>query len=111
MVNQSWPTQLIYTLSKPLVNVVSPCHIIEGGNNKKKQPGYGANVLRLWVARRCLLLLLPDRSERLFDCSVQGSCSNTAPFGGGRIEESAQLQTWFGERNQQRGQGKLHVDL
>ncbi|GKY96938.1 hypothetical protein MPSEU_000652800 [Mayamaea pseudoterrestris] len=37
-------------MSKSLGNVVDPKIIIEGGNNKKLQPAYGADVLRLWVA-------------------------------------------------------------
>jgi len=39
-----------YKMSKSLGNVVSPLHVIEGGNNKKLQPAYGVDVLRLWVA-------------------------------------------------------------
>ena len=39
-----------YKMSKSLGNVVDPKQIIEGGNNKKQQPPYGADVLRLWVA-------------------------------------------------------------
>lgn len=39
-----------FKMSKSLGNVVSPLHVIEGGNNKKLQPAYGADVLRLWVA-------------------------------------------------------------
>jgi len=39
-----------YKMSKSLGNVVDPALIIEGGNNKKTQPAYGADVLRLWVA-------------------------------------------------------------
>jgi len=37
-------------MSKSIGNVVSPDLVIEGGTNKKKQPAYGADVLRLWVA-------------------------------------------------------------
>lgn len=36
--------------SKSLGNVVDPLSVIEGGKNQKKQPPYGADVLRLWVA-------------------------------------------------------------
>ena len=36
--------------SKSLGNVVDPKSIIEGGSNLKKEPAYGADVLRLWVA-------------------------------------------------------------
>jgi isoleucyl-tRNA synthetase len=37
-------------MSKSLGNVVDPMTIIEGGNNQKKEPPYGADVLRLWVS-------------------------------------------------------------
>ena len=37
-------------MSKSLGNVVDPNIIIEGGSNKKSQPAYGADVLRLWVS-------------------------------------------------------------
>lgn len=37
-------------MSKSLGNGVDPRVIIEGGNNKKKEPPYGADVLRLWVS-------------------------------------------------------------
>jgi undecaprenyl-phosphate 4-deoxy-4-formamido-L-arabinose transferase len=38
-----------FKMSKSLGNVVNPLSIIEGGNNKKEEPAYGADVLRLWV--------------------------------------------------------------
>ncbi|KAG1887595.1 tRNA synthetases class I-domain-containing protein [Suillus subluteus] len=37
-------------MSKSLGNIVSPMTIIHGGKDKKKEPAYGADVLRLWVA-------------------------------------------------------------
>ena len=37
-------------MSKSLGNVVDPMVIIEGGKNQKKEPAYGADVLRLWVS-------------------------------------------------------------
>ncbi|MEM9214770.1 MAG: isoleucine--tRNA ligase [Cyanobacteria bacterium P01_F01_bin.150] len=37
-------------MSKSLGNVVDPKVVIEGGNNKKQEPPYGADVLRLWVS-------------------------------------------------------------
>ena len=37
-------------MSKSLGNVVDPTVIIAGGKNKKKEPAYGADVLRLWVS-------------------------------------------------------------
>ena len=39
-----------FKMSKSLGNVVDPLKVIEGGNNKKTEPAYGADVLRLWVA-------------------------------------------------------------
>lgn len=35
-----------YKMSKSLGNVVNPQDIIHGGFDKKKQPGYGIDVLR-----------------------------------------------------------------
>jgi isoleucyl-tRNA synthetase len=37
-------------MSKSLGNVVNPLLVIEGGKDQKKEPAYGADVLRLWVA-------------------------------------------------------------
>ncbi len=37
-------------MSKSLGNVVDPAVLVEGGNNEKKDPAYGADVLRLWVS-------------------------------------------------------------
>ena len=37
-------------MSKSIGNVQDPLGIIEGGQDQKKQPGFGADVLRLWVA-------------------------------------------------------------
>ncbi|XP_073004103.1 isoleucine--tRNA ligase, chloroplastic/mitochondrial isoform X1 [Typha latifolia] len=37
-------------MSKSLGNVVDPDIIINGGKNAKDEPGYGADVLRLWVS-------------------------------------------------------------
>ncbi|AKG24085.1 isoleucine--tRNA ligase [Calothrix sp. 336/3] len=37
-------------MSKSLGNIIEPGEIIEGGKDQKKQPGYGADVLRLWVS-------------------------------------------------------------
>jgi isoleucyl-tRNA synthetase len=36
--------------SKSLGNVVDPKIVIEGGKNQKQEPGYGVDVLRLWVS-------------------------------------------------------------
>ncbi|MEO0948858.1 MAG: isoleucine--tRNA ligase, partial [Cyanobacteria bacterium J06641_5] len=37
-------------MSKSLGNVVDPLIVINGGNNQKKEPPYGADLLRLWVS-------------------------------------------------------------
>lgn len=37
-------------MSKSIGNVIDPLSVINGGNNKKKEPAYGADVLRLWVS-------------------------------------------------------------
>ncbi len=37
-------------MSKSVGNVVDPAVIINGGKNKKQEPPYGADVLRLWVS-------------------------------------------------------------
>ncbi|MEM9246302.1 MAG: class I tRNA ligase family protein, partial [Cyanobacteria bacterium P01_F01_bin.153] len=37
-------------MSKSLGNVVDPMVVINGGNNQKQEPPYGADVLRLWVS-------------------------------------------------------------
>jgi isoleucyl-tRNA synthetase len=37
-------------MSKSLGNVVDPRIVINGGKDAKKDPPYGADVLRLWVA-------------------------------------------------------------
>ncbi|MBP5975475.1 isoleucine--tRNA ligase [Brasilonema sp. CT11] len=36
--------------SKSLGNVIDPRVVIEGGKNQKEEPGYGVDVLRLWVS-------------------------------------------------------------
>ncbi|XP_068637235.1 isoleucine--tRNA ligase, chloroplastic/mitochondrial isoform X1 [Aristolochia californica] len=37
-------------MSKSMGNVVDPNIVIDGGKNSKEEPGYGADVLRLWVS-------------------------------------------------------------
>ncbi|KAH6900891.1 isoleucyl-tRNA synthetase [Coprinopsis sp. MPI-PUGE-AT-0042] len=37
-------------MSKSLGNIISPLTVINGGKNLKKEPAYGADILRLWSA-------------------------------------------------------------
>ncbi|KAF9493086.1 isoleucyl-tRNA synthetase [Pleurotus eryngii] len=37
-------------MSKSLGNIISPMTVIHGGKDKKKEPAYGTDVLRLWAA-------------------------------------------------------------
>ncbi|KAH7882347.1 tRNA synthetases class I-domain-containing protein [Phlebopus sp. FC_14] len=37
-------------MSKSLGNVISPLTVIHGGEDKKKEPAYGTDILRLWAA-------------------------------------------------------------
>ncbi|KAF9254893.1 isoleucyl-tRNA synthetase [Marasmius fiardii PR-910] len=37
-------------MSKSLGNIISPLVVIRGGKDKKKEPAYGADILRLWAA-------------------------------------------------------------
>lgn len=37
-------------MSKSIGNVIDPLSVINGGNNKKTEPAYGSDVLRLWVS-------------------------------------------------------------
>ncbi|KAJ1676447.1 isoleucine-tRNA ligase, partial [Spiromyces aspiralis] len=37
-------------MSKSLGNVIAPRQITDGGKDKKKEPAYGMDVLRLWVS-------------------------------------------------------------
>ena len=39
-----------YKMSKSLGNIVDPNVIINGGNNHKQEPPYGADLVRLWVS-------------------------------------------------------------
>jgi hypothetical protein len=37
-------------MSKSIGNVMDPAVVINGGPNKKKEPAYGADVIRVWAA-------------------------------------------------------------
>ena len=53
-------------MSKSLGNVVDPNVIINGGNNKKTDPAYGADVLRLWVSLPIVLKHLHHKQDQFF---------------------------------------------
>lgn len=57
-------------MSKSIGNVVDPDVIINGGKNKAKDPSYGADVLRFWVARNSLA------PQILIGSSVLERCNN-----------------------------------
>lgn len=65
-------------MSKSLGNVVSPSEIIEGGNNKKESPAYGADV----SSTSSPFLLFSSNPEcvyiRCFDCGLR--LSTTLPM-------------------------------
>ncbi len=68
-------------MSKSLGNIVDPLVIIEGGNNKKQQPAFGADVLRLWVSSVDYSVDVPIGSNILRQLSdVYRKVRNTARY-------------------------------
>ncbi len=68
-------------MSKSLGNVVDPAIIINGGNNQKKEPPYGADVLRLWVSSVDYTTDVPIGQNMLKQLSdVYRKIRNTARF-------------------------------
>jgi len=68
-------------MSKSLGNVVDPNIIINGGNNKKIDPAYGADVLRLWVSSVDYSVDVPIGSNILKQLSdVYRKVRNTARY-------------------------------
>lgn len=60
-------------MSKSLGNVIDPLVVIEGGNNKKEKPAYGADVSQVVLCTGCShvllrLLINVDRIFRFFAC-------------------------------------------
>ncbi len=68
-------------MSKSLGNVVDPLKIIDGGANKKQDPPYGADVLRLWVSSVDYSVDVPIGSNILRQLSdVYRKVRNTARY-------------------------------
>ena len=75
-------------MSKSLGNVVDPNIIISGGNNKKTEPAYGADVLRLWVSSVDYSVDVPIGSNILKQLSdVYRKVRNTARYLLGNIHD------------------------
>ena len=75
-------------MSKSLGNVVDPNIIINGGNNKKTDPAYGADVLRLWVSSVDYSVDVPIGSNILKQLAdVYRKVRNTARYLLGNIHD------------------------
>jgi isoleucyl-tRNA synthetase len=68
-------------MSKSEGNVVDPAIVIDGGKNQQKEPGYGADVLRLWVSSVDYSNDVPLGQNMLKQLNdVRGKIRNTARF-------------------------------
>ncbi len=68
-------------MSKSIGNVIDPAIIVEGGANKKENPAYGADVLRLWVSSVDYLADVPIGSSILRQLAdVYRKVRNTARY-------------------------------
>ncbi|NJM46325.1 MAG: isoleucine--tRNA ligase [Alkalinema sp. RU_4_3] len=68
-------------MSKSEGNVVDPAIVINGGKNQQQEPGYGADVLRLWVSSVDYSNDVPLGRNMLKQLNdVRGKIRNTARF-------------------------------
>ncbi len=75
-------------MSKSLGNIIDPSIIINGGPNKKEQPAFGADVLRLWVSSVDYSVDVPIGSNILRQLSdVYRKVRNTSRYLLGNIHD------------------------
>jgi isoleucyl-tRNA synthetase len=77
-----------YKMSKSLGNVVDPKVVIQGGGDQKKEPPYGADIIRLWVSSvdySTDVLIGQNILKQMND--VRGKIRNTARFLLGSLDD------------------------
>lgn len=75
-------------MSKSIGNVIDPMEVIEGGKNKKLEPAYGADVLRLWVCSvdySADIMIGPSIMKQVLD--VYKKIRNTLRYMAGNVND------------------------